>query len=274
MKLIMLHGIGNAEATPDEMQRNWIDWLVAGGADRDRLEASDPVLAYYADILSDGRTITAPGQLPTSDPVKAEQLVKAGIEIQVAAAQALRRELIARIRNPLDPAEDVMEKAFTAQAAAGQAGPVDLIDEVYDYLTKPGLRSAIDTRVMAAFDDDTPVILAHSLGSVVAWRIQQARARAGLPAAARLITIGSPLSFKLVRDRLGQPYAYPGGVRDWWNFYDPFFDPIALGREFPLPPGGKGKVHHRTVSNDSGFDHLVDGYLRRAKVAKAVMEVL
>ena len=79
--------------------------------------------------------------------------------------------------------------------------------QVTRYLTEDDLRAAVQARVAALLDEDTQVMIGHSLGSVVAWEACQALGRP-LPA---LVTLGSPLGLdNVVYPRLRpQPPTWP-----------------------------------------------------------------
>ena len=66
--------------------------------------------------------------------------------------------------------------------------------QVTRYLTEDDLRAAAQARVAALLDEDTQLVIGHSLGSVVAWEACQALGRP-LPV---LVTLGSPLGLDTV----------------------------------------------------------------------------
>jgi len=79
--------------------------------------------------------------------------------------------------------------------------------QVTRYLTEDDLRAAAQARVAALLDEDTQLVIGHSLGSVLAWEACQALDRP-LPV---LVTLGSPLGLDtVVYPRLRpQPPAWP-----------------------------------------------------------------
>jgi pimeloyl-ACP methyl ester carboxylesterase len=85
------------------------------------------------------------------------------------------------------------------------AGRHALIGQAVRYLTEPTIRDAAIAAIHQHLDDDTRVVLAHSLGSVIAYEAHHKRPQP-LPL---LITIRSPLGLPSVIRRLQQPPAYP-----------------------------------------------------------------
>lgn len=83
--------------------------------------------------------------------------------------------------------------------------------QVTRYLTEDDLRAAAQAKVAALLDEETQLVIGHSLGSVVAWEACQALDRP-LPV---LITLGSTLGLdNVVYPRLGpQPPTWCPPVR-------------------------------------------------------------
>lgn len=274
MQLVLIHGIGNSGLRADQILHEWIEALVSGGAERERIAEARPVVAYYADLLSAGRIERGFEVLLREDPDKAIFLAETANEMQAAYRGSSLRKAKALLRQSETVADPGLAELVQGTSAPGLPDVLGLLDEVYDYLTKPGLRAAIDARVGAAFTDQTSVVIGHSLGSVVAYRQLRIRASKGLPAARRLITCGSPLSFRTVRRLIDQTFTYPEQLGDWRNAFDGN-DPVALGRAFPMPTGGSSQtVRHARVRNPTLLHHMADGYLRTAPMVRWTVEAL
>ncbi|MEH0532431.1 alpha/beta hydrolase [Streptomyces sp. 1222.2] len=139
------------------------------------------------------------------------------------------------------------------------------------YLLEPGLRQAARDRVSAAIGDDTRVVVAHSLGSVVAYETLCALDGHGVRA---LVTLGSPLGLRMVFDRL-QPApaptgAWPGGdALAWTNLADQG-DVVALVKDLRPLFGERvsGVVVHNGSHAHGSYDRtvrvwdLANGYLQ------------
>jgi hypothetical protein len=127
--------------------------------------------------------------------------------------------------------------------------------------------------VLHLADDRTRVIVAHSLGSVVAYEACF-RLRHSLPL---LVTIGSPLGLaNVVYQRLRpQPPVFPPLVRRWVNIADRN-DVVAaepdLRRFFgAVPP----EAVFEAVAVTNGKDaHKAESYLTAVEVGRAIGEAL
>jgi pimeloyl-ACP methyl ester carboxylesterase len=110
------------------------------------------------------------------------------------------------------------------------------------YLVHEPIRAEIQRRVASLIDDDTKVLLGHSLGSVVAYEAAH-RLERPLPL---LMTLGSPLGLRsVIYDKvLPQPPGFPPQVQRWVNIADrndlvaaepdlrPMFGELAPGAVF------------------------------------------
>jgi pimeloyl-ACP methyl ester carboxylesterase len=123
--------------------------------------------------------------------------------------------------------------------------------------------------VMASLRNEPQTIIAHSLGSVVAYRLLRDQR---LPCR-RLITIGSPLGFRAVRELLDGKFTWPVGLTDWRNFYDKH-DLVALGKPFAHSAEWRPRIIHTEVDNRDFNSHGAMGYLKLPLVAAALSEVL
>ncbi len=83
----------------------------------------------------------------------------------------------------------------------------------------------------------------------------------------RLVTVGSPLGIRAIRDQLATPLSMPAGVRDWYNAFDDR-DVVAL---YPLNAGNFNirppVKNYPFVNNHTDNRHGIAGYLDDADVA-------
>ncbi|WP_406456572.1 alpha/beta hydrolase [Streptomyces sp. NBC_00876] len=136
------------------------------------------------------------------------------------------------------------------------------------------LDARIRRRLHEALGDEPAVVVAHSLGTVVALE-----ALHGHPERVPLlVTLGSPLSMRtVVRPRLlPQPPSTPGTVERWLNFWDKD-DIIAvrphLERDIVPNASGVGPRSRRTDA-DGVWVHSAGKYLAQAAVAGPVAQAL
>ncbi|WP_338878955.1 hypothetical protein WHX56_21680 [Achromobacter veterisilvae] len=145
-----------------------------------------------------------------------------------------------------------------------------LTSDVSMYLRKTNVRNTINGGVGEAFDRPLDkVVVAHSLGTIVAYLLlRQTGSQAGWRVPA-LITLGSPLGIKAIRERLGG-VRHPACVGSWFNALDPH-DVVALypldQRNFRVVPAIENKTD---VHNRSSNRHGIDGYLEDPVIASRI----
>ena len=142
--------------------------------------------------------------------------------------------------------------------------------QVHRYLTERQVADAVLVQVRKTAGDSCRVLLGHSLGSVVAYEAVRR-----LPGPLDLlVTLGSPLGLRSVRDRLSHPQVeqatgLPPGLQRWVNVYDRH-DPVTCGGGLrPLWPG----VEDVLVDNEK-LPHAVERYLSKRQTGHAVYDAL
>ena len=303
-QIVLIHGIGQQGSTVEEQQGEWLPSLVKGvmvsghpdaAAVAARVAASTgqnyPSLArmaFYGDLFLP--TDTQGEEAPASPA--AEALAEAlAADLLAHAILSDDPRLAAEAANTLrqaDPDRDCVQGL-----GARARGVVAVLDgnawltarifgvlqkarknllQVTRYLTENDLRAAVQAKVAALLDDDTKLVIGHSLGSVVAWEACQ---ELGQPLP-MLITLGSPLGLGgVVYPRLRpQPPTWPRLVRRWVNVAHPD-DVVAvdpdLGRLFPAPNGLTIESHAPRSKHEH---HAAVGYLGEQATGRAVADAL
>src|SRR5258705_4709850 len=99
--------------------------------------------------------------------------------------------------------------------------------DVYQYLRNPGIRDTIEEGVRAALLPGVPtVVVAHSLGTVVAYNLLRREGAAQGWVVPLLVTVGSPLAVTAIKRAL-RPIQHPACVTHWFNAMDSH-DVVAL----------------------------------------------
>lgn len=207
-RIVCVHGIGKQLLGEQSLLRDWWPALADGltRADADLVAAGDVAMAFYGELFRPQGELLAVG-----DPVYGAADVQPGLE--QALLLAWWHETAAVDDRVASPDGDTLVRVpGSAQAAlrqlsrsrffAGVALRALVFDlkQVSRYLQEPDLRRAVRARLTALIGADTRVVVAHSLGSVVAY--EALCAVPGHPVRA-LVTLGSPLGIRnLVFDRL------------------------------------------------------------------------
>ncbi|MEU9607263.1 hypothetical protein [Streptomyces sp. NPDC048057] len=309
-RLVFVHGIGGPR-DPARDREGWCAALAKGMADAGHTRFADAlprrtdcVFAHYADLF---RTDQAQGAART--PAAASDEADLLAELMVAwvgqhadadAATERARLLLARARAEADVRDqsqgalDVVRRAINVattmlslrpwSAAAGWITPklmVHHLAQVARYLARgeqdaagQSLDRRIRARIAEAIDGRPAVVVAHSLGTVVALEtLHETPSPTPL-----LVTLGSPIALRtVVRPRLHpQPPSVPACVTRWHNHWDR--DDIVAARpllEDDLLPSPTGVLpRSRRVDSDGFWVHSAETYLAHPDVAGPVAEAL
>lgn len=194
--IVGVHGAFHQLWGPHEVAGRWIpairDGLWHAGAS---IEPDDVSIAFYGDLF---RANVTDGRLTD------EQLRR-------VADDAGLTDVIEAVAGP-DGLEAIAE-------AVGKQTLRQLVNQMGRYLTDGDLRSDVRARLEAVVTDRTRVVIAHSMGTVVAY---ETLCRHPEWAVETLITIGSPLGGDWLFHHL-EPEpddgvgAWPGSIERWYN---------------------------------------------------------
>lgn len=177
------------------------------------------------------------------------------------AAEELPDKGYTRVPVPVQGLLRAIDRRFGAASAILAVG---VLRQVRRYLLAAVDKTAIDARVAEAIGPDCRVLIGHSLGSVVAY--EHLRTHLGHQVQL-LLTLGSPLALRMVRDRL----ALTGmSVPRWVNVRDRR-DPVAcageLRRWWP-------QIAEELVVDNGGDTHAVERYLSRRQTGEVLVAAL
>ena len=226
--IVFVHGVG--ERPGPGVESALADWIATLAAPMPpRLEGwlrSHSAMAYYQDwdwLDADVTNLRRP-----SHPW---ETVKEALSDAVEEARVAYDEIEPKRISDLSAVAErwaESEKVLAASNLAADQVSAFNLWQVSAFLEDiEGSRRQVLDRFAAAMADDTRVVIAHSLGSVVAY---EAAHEIGFDLDA-LITLGSPLGVDgYVRHRLTPPDLIPPGVGRWVNICHPT-EPVALTNE-------------------------------------------
>lgn len=147
-------------------------------------------------------------------------------------------------------------------------------NDVYQYLMNRNIGDDIDNGVRKAISPNaSTVVVGHSLGTVVAYRLLSKEGVKEQWSVPLFVTLGSPLAVTAIHDAL-QPVRHPACVSKWYNAMDTR-DVVPL---YPLdkdhfdvnPP-----IENNTdVRNGTSNRHGIEGYLSDEKVARRIYDAV
>lgn len=306
--IVLVHGIDQQQETADSLEREWLPALAGGvrlagfPAIADRLwrgssgpSAIETRMAFFAqrflrpDVQGDD-----PGELTVDEQAFAEQLAEewlmraASQASHLATRQAASREL-AYVREQVGDEEQgigaILRSAINGVARVKWFAPYGMafaerfvnraLAQVTSYLSNEEVRGDAIQAVKELINEETRIVIGHSLGSVVAYEAIHQIGHS-LPL---LITIGSPLGLEtIIYPRLRpQPPGFPRAVQRWVNVADRD-DFIAAAPDLgPMFSAGipAAAVFESGYTVDNGaLPHSAKFYLAKVEIGKPIGEVL
>lgn len=292
MRLVLVHGIHQDGKDPDALKAEWIEDLEKGMGRPGALAGVQVDMPFYGDILVQAMARGPSGAIAqgssAADDNELAAFLAAGLAEQAEASGISRGAITAEQASAAAGAPVVaVEQGFPMSRRINaivslleKISPfrgdlaVRLLAQAHHYLRKPHVAAAVDACVKPALAGNQMVLITHSLGTVVSFKLLREFAAAGRPASVPLFaTCGSPLPLATVQGALGPPFGVPVGVGHWINLRDPD-DVISLDRGLE-PPLFPGPIENRRDFDNEGNDaHAIPGYLRDQKLAQAVADVL
>jgi hypothetical protein len=288
MRLVLVHGINQEGKSEAALKAEWIGHIDSGLGRPGATASLDVAMPFYGDRLAEltrgpqGRTV-AQGASGTPDTSEAaflaaaltEQAQAAGIGAKAIAAE--ERALAGRQAGvaveqgfPMDRRINAIVSVLERVSPLHGDVVMRLLKQAYVYLKQPGASGAIEAIVRPVLDAGPAVIVGHSLGTVVTFKLFRQLALENRPITVPLyVTLGSPLPLMAVQAALGPAFSVPSGVGRWLNAVDPD-DFIALGRGLDRANFADGIDNILDIENVTGDAHAIQGYLRERRVASAI----
>jgi hypothetical protein len=286
VNLVFVHGRAQEHRDPQTLRMEWIDALNNGLRKQNlTLPISDASIAlpYYGDRLF--------GLTEALDSVERNAVARGGsvtdpmLQFEAEVLEELRKtagisDAAVQAEFGGDPSAKGVQNWRWVQAVARaidhwnpgiSSGSLSLIlRDVYVYTNRGGIATEIDAIVTAAISTEPVVVVAHSLGTVVAYNVLRRDSRAlHVP---QLVTLGSPLGIRAIRRQLVPLKSPP--VDNWFNGFDRQ-DIVALNaldaNNFPVTPPIENEGD---VDNFTDNRHGIVGYLSDATVARRIYTAL
>jgi hypothetical protein len=284
-RIMFVHGRGQEGQDPKKLQEAWMEALTRGAAKQGRRVPTVGVaLPFYGDQLG---AFAKASEIPlTSEAHARGEVNDPFLQFQAEFAEAIRQKAgvtDAQVdaeygnnpeeRGPLNwKWVQAILRALDKHGGGMNQQALELFTrDVYLYCTLPGVRDAINRTVASSLTEEPTLVVAHSLGTVVAYSVLGTDSRKlNVPL---LITLGCPLGVRAVRDKF-RPLSSPEPVDKWYNAYDPR-DVVALypldSNNFPVDPAIE---NYGGVKNHTDNRHGIDGYLDDKSVAEHILDAL
>jgi len=278
--LVGVHGIGQQQRGRHQLLPTW-SRAIADGLERAYgapVEVPALDIVFYGDLVWPQRAdgYKSPrldlGVLEDLDERELDDLELSARELvtgqELAAAHALpTTKGYSRAPRPVNWLMSALEHRFGAAAVVLF---VSEFRQVRRYLCDPLTKRGVDQRVRKQVAMECRVLIGHSLGSVVAFEYVRQNPGHQLDL---LLTVGSPLGLRMVRERMADPdhgregvWGMPASVSRWVNVRD-VHDPVACAGD--LTKWWPGVVD-RHVTNQADA-HNVERYLSKRETGQAIL---
>jgi hypothetical protein len=277
--IVGVHGIFQGRKTSEVLGQEWSRTLTVGlrqvvpGASSPQI-----VVPHLSPLLTAPRITLCPGDdLDDLDTLSAEEteFIESGLDDLLADLSEGEIDRLAEAAQtlaglPAFPTRHGLRAlaAVDGRWRGGGGAALRVLREVHAYLLRPEVGAQVRRRVRAAAHADTSLLLAHSLGSVVAYDLLR---RGELPQVTALVTCGSPLAWPTIRRHLADSGTAGADVPlpqiKWTNVHD-VRDAVTAGR--PLGQVWPQVTDHQ-VTNPVTDAHGAAGYLRQEPLVRAVL---
>lgn len=282
--ILCVHGIGQQlkgeEIVGNEWRAAMRDGMRLAGARSEELPSDkDVAVTFYGELFREEskKGFDAPFELVDIDEGFEADFVRAWLktaELTSSSADVSHLDGNSKSGWQIETVQKLAVALLRYRFFAGLSERVFVgaLKQVTRYFKDTNLRRAIRQRLEVQVTGDTRLIIAHSLGSVVAY---EALSNIEGKATPSFITLGSPLGLpNLIFDRLepapvNGKATFPPNVRRWVNISDRH-DIVAAVKELaPLFTG----VHDLQVANEA-LAHDASPYLTAKLTGAAIMEAL
>ena len=284
-RLVFVHGRGQQGRTTGELKKGWLDAFEGGAGNRKLPTDIDVFLPFFGDTLQ--KFVDEFNAGTSKDIQERGQPSDEYLEFQYAVAEQLRKnakisdaQIEAEYGN--DPKPRGPQNWAWVQAIAraldrnspgiGETTLEAFTTDVFLYVKRRAVRDAVNKVVADVLNDKPTVIVAHSLGTIVAYNIlRSSKSSTQVPL---LVTLGSPLALRAVREVL-EPIVFPDKVGSWYNAFDTR-DIVSLysldPENFPITGTSKTIENNPGLRNETDNRHGISGYLNKPAVVSRVLD--
>lgn len=286
-RLLFVHGRGQGSADPLASKAEWLASLSKGLAGQGlalppNLSVSYPfygaeldkfVAQWDGDTLSD---VQAKGTAVDERFLSLQAEIAEDLRVNAGISQAQVDAEYGYNPKPKGPQNWEWVLAIIRAIDRANVGVTELTIEnftrdVFLYLNRQLVQDSVNKIVANDLTEEPTIIVAHSLGSIVAYNLlRSATKKYNVPL---LITIGSPLGIHAINKNFF-PLRNPLAVAKWYNAYDAK-DVVALrplsGDYFPIQPEVE---NNNSVKNWTPNHHSAVGYLDDKEISLRVLRAL
>ncbi|MGW2179883.1 hypothetical protein ACWCXX_17625 [Streptomyces sp. NPDC001732] len=299
-ELVMVHGIGPEDETEEQLRADWVRALARTLRDNGHRERADRIedgsttvaMAHYRGLFApyvpqDDWDVPFPEQMALTSETVGENImdnIHRHASDPADSAEAARE--LTGLRAEVGPEQGPYAPVRLVVAMLGRLGPVARsgfaalsstgvfhLGQVAAYLDDESIRERAIESVLSRVTADTRAVVAHSLGTVVAYEALH-RLDRPLPL---LVTFGSPLGLRsIIRERLRpRPLRTPDHIERWVNVADRDDYIVSTLRLRTLFPDTDDVLERtRLVKNANSDPHAAVEYLKHWETVEPLAQVL
>lgn len=293
MRLAFVHGINNQDNTPERIEKEWWEALATGWADLGLPALDKPKIevAYYGKLLADATDGVVSGAIAQGEALENSEAGAAFVAEYMLEYSITETELAQELRQQGVNAPSSVPQGWIQGALVDTVGAIEKIlqgrgqlvaalflKQATHYIANPGLAAQINLNVRKQiFDDhdDDLLIVSHSLGTVVMYKMLATDNRAKRRHVPLFATLGSPLGIGMMQQILPARTTIPNPpIHAWVNAYrkDDF---VALDRALDETTIGLSGIKNISTGLIEETDkHSVIAYLRSAPVCSRIHTAL
>jgi hypothetical protein len=292
MNILFIHGRAQEQFSQDELLQTWSESLMKSfeNADITYPLTLSLTLPYYGSELIMQKDLyekdIKAGKFQMRSPKQVDNLAEFNSEF----LEEMRKNAgISKKQVMLEEGEETASDQYRGILNWGSTlAVVSLLDktrfignwsimkataDVATYLIVPNAAKKLNSLFLSAIGDDPTIIIAHSLGTIIAYNVLLAL-KADKSNIKGLITLGSPLGVQAVKRQLYPAPSYPISLKGAWvNIYDDN-DIVSLhpliDKYFRVSPS----IVNYKIENTSSDRHHIAPYLSSPLVALRIMEMM
>ena len=290
MRILLIHGRSQQEKEVEVLKQEWVSSLKKGFEDAcltfpEDIEIDFP---YFGDTLIELQNEYEKNKDATSYRMKAtgtdEEDEVSKLQNMILQQILDKQDLsgLPKIKEEIKEyiAKDTQNHPIVIAAAkvldqfrfSGNLAIVGLFADIAAYLSVDDIREKVNTLVRKKISSNTDIVIAHSLGTIVAYNLLRAL-DPKLHQIKLFITLGSPLGIDAIKRQLDKPLINPACLQgEWLNFYDEH-DIVALNplnhEHFMIDP----VIQNFEIKNSSDNKHNISEYINDNLVASKINQL-
>jgi hypothetical protein len=273
-RVVCIHGIAQELKSSESLLAEWAPSLCGGVSNAGgQLDPADVDMAFYGLLFRPPGSSKATGEIPNYKPGDLDDPIE--IALVGEMYDALSGSTLGGAGAKAGVAQRTVSQMLQAIAAApffgGAAQKVVIwfLKQVRRYVREPNVRHAARQSLIDCIGTEARVVVAHSLGSVVAYETLWAHPEFPVRT---LITLGSPLGMPALLPHLVPQVqqagaCWPASLEHWVNVADAA-DIVALRKQ--LRPLYGDRVHDHIVHNGATMHHVLP-YLTAPQTGRAIL---